>query len=292
MGKLLYLSRADVERLLDVDAMLDALGSALIALSSGTTSVPPRIAARVPDLGLMGAMAGYVPGVALEVKLVSVFPQNHHHGQPSHQGLIALFDEHNGAPLAVMDGTLFFSADDGVHGRELWRSDASALGTELVADLRPGAPGSGADSLTAVGETLFFRGDDGIHGRELWRSSGTELGTALVADVRPGAEGSSLGWLTTVSSVLYFTADDGAHGVELWRSDGSVEGTALASDVQPGPDSSAPGTLTVVRDVLFFSADDGTHGRELWRADGLGATAFSSGPAARPVALGRKTAHP
>lgn len=131
MGKLLYLSRADVERLLDVDAMLDALGAAFVALSSGTTSVPPRIAARVPDLGLMGAMAGYLPGVALEVKLVSVFPQNHHHGQPSHQGLIALFDEHNGAPLAVMDGAYITAIRTGgsaaVAARALAREDSKVL---------------------------------------------------------------------------------------------------------------------------------------------------------------------
>src|SRR3977135_68634 len=93
VGELLYLSRAEVERLLDIDAMLEALANALIIFSSGITSVPPRTAARVRYLGLLGAMAGYVPGVALEIKLVSVFPGNHAHGIPSHQGLIALFSE-------------------------------------------------------------------------------------------------------------------------------------------------------------------------------------------------------
>jgi ornithine cyclodeaminase/alanine dehydrogenase-like protein (mu-crystallin family) len=105
VGELLYLSRADVERLLDVDAMLDALGKALVIFSSGITSVPPRAGARVGERGLLGTMPGYVPGVALEVKLVSVFPGNHHHGLPSHQGVIMVFDEDTGAPLALMDGT-------------------------------------------------------------------------------------------------------------------------------------------------------------------------------------------
>ncbi len=105
MRELLYLSREDVESLLDVDAMLDARGRALIALSAGVTIVPPRVAIRLPKAGLLGTMPGYVPEVALEVKLVSVFPANHHNALPSHQGLIALFDETNGAPLAVMDGT-------------------------------------------------------------------------------------------------------------------------------------------------------------------------------------------
>lgn len=131
MGELLYLSRADVESLLDIDAMLEALANALKILSSGITSVPPRTAARVPDLGLMGTMAGYVPGIALEVKLVSVFPGNDARGLPSHQALIALFDEDDGAPLAVMDGTYITAIRTGgtaaVAARALAREDARVL---------------------------------------------------------------------------------------------------------------------------------------------------------------------
>ena len=131
VGELLYLSRADVERLLDVDAMLDALGRALVIFSSGITSVPPRAGARVGERGLLGTMPGYVPGVALEVKLVSVFPGNHHHGLPSHQGVIMVFDEDTGAPLALMDGTYITAIRTGgtaaVAARLLARDDASVL---------------------------------------------------------------------------------------------------------------------------------------------------------------------
>src|SRR5260370_15834009 len=129
--ELLYLSREAVERLLDVDAMLDALGKVLVAFSAGITTVPPRVGIRVPDLGLMGSMRGYVPGVALEGKLVSVFPGNHHHGLPSHQGLIALFDESNGAPLAIMDATYITAIRTGgtaaVAAGALARKDAKVL---------------------------------------------------------------------------------------------------------------------------------------------------------------------
>jgi ornithine cyclodeaminase/alanine dehydrogenase-like protein (mu-crystallin family) len=131
VGELLYLSRAEVERLLDIDSLLDALGKALVVFSSGITSVPPRSAARVGDRGLVGVMAGYVPGIALEVKLVSVFPANHHHELPSHQGLITIFDEDTGTPLAVMDGTYITAIRTGgtaaVAARLLARDDASVL---------------------------------------------------------------------------------------------------------------------------------------------------------------------
>jgi ornithine cyclodeaminase/alanine dehydrogenase-like protein (mu-crystallin family) len=76
-------------------------------------------------------MPGYVPGIALEVKLVSVFPANHDHGLPSHQGLIMLFDEDTGTPLAVMDGTYITAIRTGgtaaVAARALARDDASVL---------------------------------------------------------------------------------------------------------------------------------------------------------------------
>src|ERR1700686_913133 len=131
MPELLYLSRADVERLLDIDSMLDALANVLVVFSSGITSVPPRAGARVGDRGIMGAMPGYVPGIALEVKLVSVFPANHGHGLPSHQGLIALFDEDTGTPLAVLDGAYITAIRTGgtaaVAARALARKDASVL---------------------------------------------------------------------------------------------------------------------------------------------------------------------
>jgi len=130
VASLLYLSRADVERLLDVDAMLDAVARALAAYSEGSASAPPRTAVRVQN-GLLGVMPGYVPGAALESKLVSVFPANDEHGLPSHQGLIALFDEDNGTPIAVMDGGYITQIRTGgaaaVAARLLAREDASVL---------------------------------------------------------------------------------------------------------------------------------------------------------------------
>jgi ELWxxDGT repeat protein len=35
-------------------------------------------------------------------------------------------------------GKLFFTAGDGVHGRELWTSDGTEAGTVLVKDIKPG----------------------------------------------------------------------------------------------------------------------------------------------------------
>jgi ornithine cyclodeaminase/alanine dehydrogenase-like protein (mu-crystallin family) len=98
----LYLTRADVERLLEPAGMLEALASAFRAYSTGGASVPPRTAARTPS-GLLGAMPAWVGGGGLALKAVSVFPGNGALGLPSHQGVITLFDERDGGLLAVMD---------------------------------------------------------------------------------------------------------------------------------------------------------------------------------------------
>ena len=89
--------------------------------------------------------------------------------------------------FAGVGGTLFFTADDGIHGRELWKSDGTKAGTVLVKDIDPDDDdGYGRPrSLTGVGGTLFFTADDGIHGRELWKSDGTKAGTVLVKDIHP-----------------------------------------------------------------------------------------------------------
>ena len=172
--------------------------------------------------------------------------------------------------LTAVGTTLFFFANDGVHGDELWRSDGSRGGTRMVADLRPGAGPRRADvwETAVLGREIYFTVDDGVHGLELWRSDGTEAGTRLVRDIRAGAVGSNPYDLSVVDGVLLFTADDGVHGREPWRSDGTQAGTRLLKDVRPGEHGSDADALTVVGGHLWFLAgNEGRHDR-LWRSDG------------------------
>jgi ornithine cyclodeaminase/alanine dehydrogenase-like protein (mu-crystallin family) len=122
---LLVLSRDEVERLLDVDVLLERLERAFVELSAGRASVPPRVAAFSPA-GMLGAMPGYVEGV-LAAKLVALFPE----AEPSHQALIAVFDPETGTPRAVMDGTHITAvrtgASSAVATRALAREDARVL---------------------------------------------------------------------------------------------------------------------------------------------------------------------
>jgi ELWxxDGT repeat protein len=96
------------------------------------------------------------------------------------------------AGLTNVNGTLFFDANDGTRGRELWRSNGLASGTSLVKDVHPAKYDSmdySARPINANG-TLFFTADNGVSGPELWRSNGTAPGTVLVRDINPGSAGS------------------------------------------------------------------------------------------------------
>ena len=123
---MLLLSRREVEELLDLDELIDALADAMADLSAGRASVPHRIGALVPEReGLLAAMPGYAPSArALTSKLVTLFPGNAGSALPTHQAVIAAFDPDNGKPMALLDGTAITAARTGA---------GSALATRLLA---------------------------------------------------------------------------------------------------------------------------------------------------------------
>jgi ornithine cyclodeaminase/alanine dehydrogenase-like protein (mu-crystallin family) len=121
---ILMLNEMEVQRLLDPDALLDALAEGFKAQSSGLVDAPKRIGASVPDTGFLLAMPAYQRGREVTVKLVSVFHGNKRLGIPSHQALICLFDPQTGTPLSFMDGTYITA---------LRTAGAAALSTRLLA---------------------------------------------------------------------------------------------------------------------------------------------------------------
>ncbi len=170
--------------------------------------------------------------------------------------------------LVNVNGAVFFTADDGVNGRELWKSDGTGAGTVLVKEITPGIASSGFGQMVDVNGRLFFVVDAPGTGLELWKSDGTAAGTVLVKDIFPALSASIPQSLTNVNGTLFFTANDGMNGTELWKSDGTEAGTVLVKNIRAGGPSSNPSRLTNVNGTLFFTADDGVNGVELWKSNG------------------------
>ena len=127
---MIVLSQAEVRQLLDLDRLVDALAEAHADLTAGKTSMPPRIAALVPEReALLGVMPAYLPSAGLACKLVTLFPQNR--DRETHQAAIVVFDPENGTPLALMDGTYVTAtrtaAGSALATRLLAREDARVL---------------------------------------------------------------------------------------------------------------------------------------------------------------------
>jgi ELWxxDGT repeat protein len=147
--------------------------------------------------------------------------------------------------LKRVGGTVFFVGFDLAHGSELWKTDGTLAGTEVL-DVTPGSGGTAitlhAGFATAQGRLFFAAGTD----NELWSSDGTVAGTGEVANINPNGPGSPHN-LVDIQGRLHFAADDGEHGSELWRT---------RIDLDPTIDSGPSGPTDDVRPTFTFSSDD------------------------------------
>jgi ELWxxDGT repeat protein len=169
--------------------------------------------------------------------------------------------------LVNVKGVLYFSAVDGVHGRELWKSTGTAANTRMVKDILPGNESSSPRGLTNVKGNLFFAANDAVHGEELWRSNGAAAGTLMVKDINPGPGGSMISGTTNLNGTLMFAAHDPTNGLELWRSNSTEQGTVLVKDINPSGNGLTTGAeMLNQHGTLYFVANDGLHGEELWQS--------------------------
>lgn len=169
---------------------------------------------------------------------------------------------------------VFFAADDGVHGSELWATDGTPAGTSLVVDLEPGSAGSAPADFSLLGADLLFVATTGATGSEIWRVplAGAPLPEAL--EIAPGATGSGPWFLGTTSAGAFFAASRSDVGRELFATDGTSAGTSLVAETVPGADGLPFGFRGVngfvEADRLFFIGND-YRGVELWSSDGSAA---------------------
>lgn len=169
------------------------------------------------------------------------------------------------------NGKFYFTANDGLHGVELWVSDGTVAGTFMLKDIFPGATGSNPGNFSNINNKLFFSASHPDYGIELWVSDGTDAGTQLLKDVNPGIDNSLLtGEIEELNDRLYFALDNYTNGRELWSSDGTMAGTYMVKDIYSGNNSGFSGyEITRFNDKIYFSGKGNeTYGQELWVSDG------------------------
>jgi ornithine cyclodeaminase len=151
----LVLSQSDVASVLDMPQLIEAVEAAMVDLSAGRASVPPRVGAVVAERdAILAAMPAYLPSsAALTTKLVSVFPQNR--DRPTHQAVICCFDPLSGTPIAIMDGTLITAMRTAAGSASATRMLARADGA-TVAIVGTGVQAAAhVDALRAIGMMQF-----------------------------------------------------------------------------------------------------------------------------------------
>jgi ELWxxDGT repeat protein/VCBS repeat-containing protein len=127
--------------------------------------------------------------------------------------------------FAEYNGKLYFSADNGINGKELWVSDGTAAGTVLLADLDPGTH-KNSSNQNVPNDTFPF-------------------------------------YFAKANGLLYFTASTATAGRELWRTDGTTAGTRLATDAIYGPSGEEPLEITGFKGAVYYSGADASGAREL-----------------------------
>jgi ornithine cyclodeaminase/thiomorpholine-carboxylate dehydrogenase len=103
--EILVLDRTEVERLLDLRALLAALADGFRALTAGEVTAPPRNELAGPGEAFLLGMPGRIGDGLMAVKVVTVYERNLERGLPSHLATIGLYDNATGACRAFLDGT-------------------------------------------------------------------------------------------------------------------------------------------------------------------------------------------
>ena len=180
-----------------------------------------------------------------------------------------------GSWVATSD-RVYFLADDGVHGRELWVSNpADKDDTHIVHEHHAGlSPATYFDDPGAVanGNILYYTPNDPDTGNEVWRTDGTDAGTRVVQDITPGT-GAQSG-----PDPFPFKAGVGMlRGSDIYYSDGTDAGTIKVGEA--AGDGIGPNTPVVRGEQAYFVAGFSPFGQAVWRTDGTpgGTNAITAG---------------
>ncbi|MEP7377364.1 MAG: ELWxxDGT repeat protein [Chitinophagaceae bacterium] len=177
------------------------------------------------------------------------------------------------ASYAVLENVIYFIADDGIHGNELWRSDGTAAGTYMVKDIEPGITASYISNITAANGKIYFTAYSTL-GNGAWVSDGTESGTQLLISV-----GEPIGFFA-MGKKVYFIASGVSFWTSIWETDGTTDGTKQVIEIgDRGGGGEQITQPTIVNGLLFFTfIDYETFSWQIWRSDLTDGGTYHVGP--------------
>ena len=126
----------------------------------------------------------------------------------------------------------YFTANDGAHGRELWRSDGTPGGTRMVRDITAGPGWSDIREMFALTDRLVFVKIDGNSKNRcsIWASDGTADGTFRLSSAgAPTTHPAALAGDHVVFTATH-SSDVELSSSTLWVTDGTPAGTTVLRD--------------------------------------------------------------
>lgn len=167
----------------------------------------------------------------------------------------------DGDLFVSLSGSLFFVADDGVNGEELWSSFNGGAATRR--EINPNQASSSPRELVALNNFIYFAATGPTNGREVYFGDAFSISSM---DINQGSGSSNPENFVRSGSRVYFAADNGSIGRELWSTTGFTP--SLVADIRSGANSSSPHNLTDVNGTLYFAANNGSNGVEPHRSNG------------------------
>jgi LruC domain-containing protein len=166
--------------------------------------------------------------------------------------------------MTLYSGVLYFSANDGTNGKQLWRYDGTSV--TRVSLINPGMDlyqGLSPAYLTVYNGSLYFQGiTDTSPAVQLYSYNGSGAPSAPSNAINMRIPQYLRVWGTRL--FMGGTNTTNALGQQLQSYDGSTVNTTPVSALI----NCAPQSLTVFNNLLVFSALDGSAARQLWRYDG------------------------
>ena len=181
---------------------------------------------------------------------------------------------------ALGDEHVVFTRSDPVEGGQLWITDGTVAGTQMLLDPNPGIRNRTPSYVEAINDLIVFTLP--VHGvtfsSELWVSDGTVAGTHKLIDLDPTGTDSVVGLVASGDTLFFYAADGTAQ--RLYVTDGTAAGTtALRTRDGTLLDVTYISDLTPLGDtgkVVFKLKQDlqGEGLEELWVSDGTAAGTF------------------